>query len=146
MTLVSAPLCRSLLLSRFFNWREALAVARPATMIRWHRAGWKLFWRLKSRPGRPPIPIENQTLIHRMAAENPSWGEEWIANELLPKLSDAIRLAQRSNFATSCTARVFPARQLSTKTMNFTGDSSVTIQSVKAPPRLSHSGRLTPQL
>jgi putative transposase len=35
-------------LSRFFNWREALVVVRPQTMIRWHRAGWKLFWRLKS--------------------------------------------------------------------------------------------------
>ena len=42
------------LLSRFFNWRDALVVVRPETLIRWHRAGWKLFWRLKSRPGRPP--------------------------------------------------------------------------------------------
>jgi putative transposase len=46
------------LLSRLFNWRDALVVVRPETMIRWHRAGWKLFWRLKSRPGRPPIPLE----------------------------------------------------------------------------------------
>src|SRR5450759_517799 len=74
------------LLSRFFNWRGALVVVRPATMIRWHRAGWKLFWRLKSRPGRPPIPPEIQALIRRMANENPSWGEERIANELLVKL------------------------------------------------------------
>jgi putative transposase len=55
-------------------------------MIRWHRAGWKLFWRLKSRSGRPPIPIGIQALIRRMANENPSWGEERIANELLVKL------------------------------------------------------------
>ena len=48
-------------LSRFFNWREALVVVRPQTMIRWHRAGWKLFWRLKSRPGRPPIPQQSTT-------------------------------------------------------------------------------------
>jgi transposase InsO family protein len=73
-------------LSRFFNWREALVVVRPETMIRWHRAGWKLFWRLKSRPGRPSIPVEVQALIRRMANENPSWGEERIANELLLKL------------------------------------------------------------
>ena len=46
------------LLSRCFNWRDALVVVRPQTLIRWHRAGWKLFWRLKSRPGRPPIPAE----------------------------------------------------------------------------------------
>src|SRR5450759_1814808 len=55
-------------------------------MFRWHRAGWKLFWRLKSRPGRPPIPRQLQALIRRMANENPSWGEERIANELLLKL------------------------------------------------------------
>ncbi len=74
------------LLSRFFNWRDALVVVRPETMIRWHRAGWKLFWRLKSRPGRPSIPREIQALIRQMANENPSWGEERIANELLLKL------------------------------------------------------------
>ena len=46
------------ILSGFFDWRDALVVVRPQTLIRWHRAGWKLFWRLKSRPGRPPIPAE----------------------------------------------------------------------------------------
>src|SRR4051812_39740767 len=46
------------LLSRFFDWRGALVAVRPQTLIRWHRAGWKLLWRLKSRPGRPPIPVE----------------------------------------------------------------------------------------
>jgi putative transposase len=69
-----------------FNWRDALVVVRPETMIRWHRAGWKLFWRLRSRPGRPSIPLELQKLIRRIANENPSWGEERIANELLLKL------------------------------------------------------------
>jgi hypothetical protein len=42
------------LLSRVFDWRSALVIVQPATLIRWHRAGWRLFWRLKSRPGRPP--------------------------------------------------------------------------------------------
>jgi putative transposase len=74
------------LLSQLFDWRGALTVVRPETLIRWHRAGWKLFWRLKSRPGRPPIPVELQALIRRIADENPSWGEERIANELLLKL------------------------------------------------------------
>src|SRR6266404_2316230 len=82
------------LLSRFFNWRDALVVVRPETMIRWHRAGWKLFWRLKSRPGRPPIPLEIQALIRRLANENPVWGEERIANEFLVKLG--IRLSPRT--------------------------------------------------
>src|SRR5476651_624820 len=74
------------LLSRFFNWRDAWVVVRPETMLRWHRAGWKLFWRLKSRPGRPPIPIEIQILIRRMANENPTWGQERIANQLSLRL------------------------------------------------------------
>jgi putative transposase len=74
------------ILSRCFEWRDALVVVRPETLTRWHRAGWKLFWRLKSRAGRPAIPLELQKLIRRMAAENPSWGEERIANELLLKL------------------------------------------------------------
>jgi hypothetical protein len=55
-------------------------------MIRWHRAGWYLLRRYKSRPVRPPIPVELRHLIRRMATENPLWGEERIANELLLKL------------------------------------------------------------
>jgi hypothetical protein len=73
------------ILSRFFNWRDALVVVRPETMIRWHRAGWKLFWRLKSRPGRPPIPQPLQALIAAWRTRTLR-GEERIANELLLKL------------------------------------------------------------
>jgi putative transposase len=39
-------------LSRLFDWRDALVVVRPETLIRWHRAGWRLFWRWKATPGR----------------------------------------------------------------------------------------------
>jgi hypothetical protein len=67
---------------------------RPETLIRWHRAGWSLFWRCKSRPGRPPIPLELRQLIRRMASENPLWGEERIANELLLKLG--LRVSPRT--------------------------------------------------
>ena len=69
-------------LSKLFDWRCALVVVRPETLIRWHRAGWRLLWRFRSRPGRPPIPLELRQLIRRMATENPLWGEERIANEL----------------------------------------------------------------
>jgi transposase InsO family protein len=81
-------------LSRLCDWRDALAIVTPATLIRWHRAGWRLFWRMKSRPGRPPIPPELQALIRRIANENPSWGEERIANELLVKIG--IRVSPRT--------------------------------------------------
>jgi len=76
------------LLARRFDWRSALVIVRPVTLLRWHRACWRLFWRLKSRPGRVHAPIR------RMAWENPSWGEERIANELLLKLQ--IRVSPRT--------------------------------------------------
>ena len=82
------------LLARLFDWRGALVVVQPATMIRWHRAGWRLLWRMKSRPGRPAIPIELRELIRRMARENVLWGEERIANELLLKLG--VRISPRT--------------------------------------------------
>jgi putative transposase len=82
------------MLAGLFDWRGALVVVQPATLIRWHRAGWRLLWRLKSPPGRPPIPAELRALIRRMANENPLWGEERIANELLLKLG--IRISPRT--------------------------------------------------
>jgi len=74
-------------LSRFFPWATALAIVKPSTFVRWHRAGFRLFWRWKSRSvGRPPLPKNLRTLIVTMASESPSWGEERIANELWLKL------------------------------------------------------------
>ena len=81
-------------LSRLCDWRSCVIVVRPETIVRWHRAGWRLFWRYKSRPGRPPIPLELRELIRRMARENPLWGEERIANELLVKLG--LRVSPRT--------------------------------------------------
>ncbi len=82
------------LLSRWFDWRSALVVVQPETLIRWHRAGFRLWWRWKSRPGRPSIPKELRELIRRMARENPAWGQERIANELLLKLG--LRVSPRT--------------------------------------------------
>ena len=81
-------------LARWFEWRRALVIVQPATLIRWHRQGFRLFWRWKSRPGRPPIPADLQALIRRMARENPTWGQERIANELLLKLG--LRVSPRT--------------------------------------------------
>ena len=82
------------LLSRLFNWRDALVVVQPQTLVRWHRQGFRLFWRWKSRPGRPKIPVELMRLIREMALNNLTWGEERIANELLLKLG--IRVSPRT--------------------------------------------------
>lgn len=81
-------------LARWFDWRQALAVVQPATLIRWHREGFRLFWRWKSTPGRPPIPPDLQALIRRTACENATWGEERFANELLLKLG--LRVSPRT--------------------------------------------------
>ncbi len=74
------------LLSHGFAWKDALVNVTPKTFIGWHRAGIRLFWGWKSRPGRPRIPPELRALIRAMARDNPGWGEERIANELLLKL------------------------------------------------------------
>jgi putative transposase len=72
--------------SRLFNWRAALMIVKPETLIGWHRKGFKLFWRWKSRLGRPRIPENLRQLIVRMVQDNPTWGEERIAAELSVKL------------------------------------------------------------
>jgi len=81
-------------LGRWFDWRQALAIVQPVTFTRWHRQGFRLFWRWKSRPGRPQIPGELQALIRQMACDNPTWGEERIANELL--LTLGLRVSPRT--------------------------------------------------
>jgi putative transposase len=72
-------------LSRWFDWRGALTVVTPRTFIGWHRQGFRFYWHRKCHAGRPPIPLELQALIRRVAHENPPWGEGRIANELLLK-------------------------------------------------------------
>src|ERR1700736_2590615 len=82
-------------LSRFIEWRRLLTIVKPDTLIRWHRKGFRLFWRWKSSaPGRPPIPADLRQLIATMATANRTWDEERIATELLLKLG--IRISPRT--------------------------------------------------
>jgi transposase InsO family protein len=80
--------------SRFCNWKSALVVVKPETLIGWHRRGFKLFWKLKSRPGRPKLPRDIRQLIARMVEENPTWGQGRVADELALKLG--IRVSPRT--------------------------------------------------
>src|SRR5262249_20808904 len=73
------------------DWRQHLVVVTPDTVIRWHRAGWRLYWRWRSRAGggRPRLSPDVRELVARMAQENPLWGSERIRGELL-KLGIAV--------------------------------------------------------
>ena len=68
-------------------WEEALIVVTPETVVRWHRAGFRFYWRLISRvrkpAGRRRLSKEVRDLIFRMVAENPTWGAPRIHGELL---------------------------------------------------------------
>jgi transposase InsO family protein len=78
-----------LFLVQLYHWfpsiQRVLAVIRPETVVRWHRAGFRGYWRWKSRSrgGRPQISAELHALIRRMSNENPLWGAPRIHGELL---------------------------------------------------------------
>jgi hypothetical protein len=75
----------------FPNVRASLAIVKPDTLVRWHRAGFKAYWRWKSRSrsGRPTVPLEIRHLIRDMSLANPLSGAPRIHGELL-KLGIAI--------------------------------------------------------
>jgi hypothetical protein len=64
---------------------KVITVIRPETLVRWHRAGFRRYWRWKSRSlgGRPQIDTELRALIRQMSIENPLWGAPRIHGELL---------------------------------------------------------------
>jgi putative transposase len=72
--------------SRLFEWKEALVIVKPETLIGWHRKGFKHFWKWKCRSGRPRLPGNIGQLIVRIVRENPTWGEKRVAAELSVKL------------------------------------------------------------
>ena len=84
---------------QLYRWFPAIlqvfTIIQPETLVRWHRAGFRCYWRWKSRPvgGRPQIERELRALIRQMSIENPLWGAPRIHGELL-KLG--IEVAQSS--------------------------------------------------
>jgi len=68
------------------DWRSAILLVKPETVIGWHRKGFRLFWTWKVRRGklgRPAVSIEVRVLIRQMSRENPTWGAPRIHGELL---------------------------------------------------------------
>jgi Integrase core domain len=87
-------------LSRLWkNWRSALQVVRPETVVRWHRRGFRRYWAWKSRHrwGRPAIGTEVRDLIRRISGANPLWGAPRIHGELL-KLGVTVSQATVSKY------------------------------------------------
>ncbi len=66
------------------EWKEALVIVQPRTVVAWHRKGFRYYWRRKSKatPGRPPISMEIIFLIRRMSQDNVLWGAPRIRDEL----------------------------------------------------------------
>jgi len=64
---------------------DVVTIVQPETLVRWHRTGFRWYWRWKSRPrgGRPQIETDLRALIRRMSIENPLWGAPRIHGELL---------------------------------------------------------------
>ena len=74
------------------DWQPSAVIMKPATVIGWHRKGFRLFWTWKIRrgkPGRPAVPADVRSLIRAMSRDNPLWGAPRIHGELL-KLGIAI--------------------------------------------------------
>jgi putative transposase len=68
----------------YSGWADTLIIVKPETVVSWHRAGFRLLWRWRSRQrGRPKVTNEIRELIRRMNADNPRWGAPRIHRELL---------------------------------------------------------------
>jgi len=76
-----------ILMARWFaRWTDCLILVRPETVLRWHKQGWRYYWRWTSRRrgvGRKRVSLEARALIRRMVQENPLWGQIRIYAELL---------------------------------------------------------------
>ena len=95
-------------LSRIWrDWRSALVIVKPQTVVAWHRMGFRLFWTWKVRrgqSGRPAIARETRDLIRRMSRENPTWGAPRIHGELL-KLGIDIGESSVTKYIVRCRKR-----------------------------------------
>ena len=106
------------LFSKYVNgWRSMLHALHPDTVVRWHRQGFRFYWRWKSRgpkPGRPTINKEIRKLIRQMQSVNVGWGAPRIHGELL-KLG--IDISQRKN----CSLMAIAKSDQKNGTIIFTG-------------------------
>ena len=124
------------------RWKETLAMVQPETVIRWHREGFRRYWRWKSRrrAGRPSTTAEIRALVRRMAAENPTWGAPRIHGEML-KLGLEVSertvsrsMPRRRPAAPRAARRPIRAARLATSTIRPTLSAGGQGQDVQLPP------------
>jgi putative transposase len=108
------------------DWRSALLIVRPETVIRWHRQGFRLYWQLKSpRPARPDTERQMRELIRKMCAANTTWGAPRIHAELL-KLGIDVSQTTVSKYMVRRPKP--PSHSLSTRKNPRKADSGVAVQ------------------
>jgi hypothetical protein len=101
-----------LFLIQLYRWfpsvLKAVTIVRPETLVRWHRAGFRRYWRWKSRSlgGRPQIDAALRALIRRISAENPLWGAPRIHGELLKLGFEVARSSVAKYMVKGCWAAV----------------------------------------
>src|SRR3989441_1917270 len=86
---------------------KAITIIRPETLVRWHRAGFRRYWRWKSRSlgGRPQVDADLRALIRRMSADNPLWGAPRIHGELLKLGFDVAQSSVANGMDRPCSRR-----------------------------------------
>ena len=141
-------------LSRVYvEWQSVLVVVKPETVIRWHRAGFRLYWRYKSRRknGRPAVSSEMRRLIKKINSENPLWSPERIHDQLVdlgfdPPSPNTIRKylpkPTRGTGKSVQTWRTFQANSMyTTWSMDFAVVSTLTFRRLYVFIVLSHERR-----
>src|ERR1700746_439936 len=100
-----------LFLVQLYRWLpsvlRAITIIRPETLVRWHRAGFRRYWRWKSRSfgGRPQIDADLRALIRRMSVDNPLWGTPRLHGELLKLGLRSLSRASRSTWSSDVDRR-----------------------------------------
>src|ERR1700730_4218169 len=100
-----------LFLVQLYRWfpsvLRAITIIRPETLVRWHRTGFRRYWRGRCRSlgGRPQIPADLRALIRRMSAENPLWGAPRIHGELLKLGFDVAQSSVANGMDRPCSRR-----------------------------------------
>src|SRR5476649_1139614 len=127
---------------------QVLTIIRPETLIRWHRSGFRCYWRWKSRSlgGRPQIEAGLRALIRRMSIENPLWGAPRIHGELFklgfelaqstwPPSARPKHIPSTSRPATSPTPSVHISRRSALRAIPQSHRSAVSINNPAVEPR-----------